>query len=351
MDGRFKFHQPAIPVSTIARPTSRLPSLSRAAAAETNPNRTDSPAGPSRIGRPISSIPAIDPPRSVSRQTLSRPPSAASSYSPRVPQSPATPSTPARAISPVKQSRLESPYRDARPPIAAAKVLDYNQGPSHFQRQSNGPSIFPTRVPLPSNVPVSSEANGVATSTSIGSASNFFPTSGLYRAHANEIASQPSNGLPTLKMKIDAILTRIPDASVDALKELQKLLLENDRAERTFAGLEGHFLISIAKQFSTAFTEGQFTASRSSNLDDNRWFRVAKHVAQTLNQFCLNSVLAKSVEIDAMSPLLDELTLRLLESDGRDGSMKQLSQFLNSIILNIFNHSRRIVIFEFVLFV
>lgn len=80
-------------------------------------------------------------------------------------------------------------------------------------------------------------------------------------------------------------------------------------------------------------------------LDEN--FRLAKHLIQTLNNFCDHPFLAESLTVDILTALLEELTLRLLETDDSSvKKVKDLSRFINMIILRLFATGRRMSIFR-----
>ncbi|KAG5221660.1 Microtubule-associated protein, microtubule dynamics during spindle [Salix suchowensis] len=80
-------------------------------------------------------------------------------------------------------------------------------------------------------------------------------------------------------------------------------------------------------------------------LDEN--FRLAKHLIQTLNNFCDHPFLAESLTVDTLTSLLEELTLRLLETDDSPvKKVKDLSRFINMIILRLFATGRRMSIFR-----
>lgn len=79
--------------------------------------------------------------------------------------------------------------------------------------------------------------------------------------------------------------------------------------------------------------------------DDN--FRLAKHLIQTLNNFCDHAFLAESLTVEILTSLLEELTLRLLETDeSPTKKIKDLSRFINMIILRLFATGRRMSIFR-----
>jgi hypothetical protein len=81
-------------------------------------------------------------------------------------------------------------------------------------------------------------------------------------------------------------------------------------------------------------------------LEEN--FRLAKHLIQTLNNFCDHVFLAESLTVDILTALLEELTLRLLQTDESSiTKVKDLSRFINMIILRLFATGRRMSIFRY----
>ncbi|CCO28140.1 hypothetical protein BN14_02132 [Rhizoctonia solani AG-1 IB] len=68
-----------------------------------------------------------------------------------------------------------------------------------------------------------------------------------------------------------------------------------------------------------------------------------KHLIQTCNAICDHAVLLESLSVDSLQSLLEELTMRLLQTDDtRDQKVKDLSRFLNMVILRLFNTGRKI---------
>lgn len=149
---------------------------------------------------------------------------------------------------------------------------------------------------------------------------------------------------------ISSILSSDPSRSVDALKKIQKILSvgpDNGAASPQYRELAEHtegLVETITLQMSHVFEH-----SNELVLDEN--FRLAKHLIQTLNNFCDHSFLAESLTVDILTALLEELTLRLLETDDNPvKKVKDLSRFINMIILRLFATGRRMSIFRFVNF-
>lgn len=149
-----------------------------------------------------------------------------------------------------------------------------------------------------------------------------------------------------ITITISSILSSDPTRSVDALKNIQKILAIGPEAGpslpqyRELAEHTEGLIETITLQMAHVF-------ERPDNLvpDDN--FRLAKHLIQTLNNFCDHAFLAESLTVDILTSLLEELTLRLLETDDSPvKKVKDLSRFINMIILRLFATGRRMSIFR-----
>lgn len=145
---------------------------------------------------------------------------------------------------------------------------------------------------------------------------------------------------------ISSILSSDASRSVDALKKIQKILMtkpEDGHAPLEYRELAEHtegLIETITLQMSHIFDRPEALL-----VEEN--FRLAKHLIQTLNTFCDHSLLAESLTVDTLTPLLEELTLRLLETDDSHISkVKDLSRFINMIILRLFATGRRMSIFR-----
>jgi cytoskeleton-associated protein 5 len=148
---------------------------------------------------------------------------------------------------------------------------------------------------------------------------------------------------------ISSILSNDPARSVDALKQIQKVLelgpdagpsslAYRDLAEHTEGLVE-----TITLQMGHVFDRPE-----DITLPEN--FRLAKHLIQTLNAFCDHPLLAESLTVEVLTSLLEELTLRLLETDNSvDTKVKDLSKFINMIILRWFATARRMSVFRYAL--
>ncbi|TFK29909.1 microtubule associated protein [Coprinopsis marcescibilis] len=155
-----------------------------------------------------------------------------------------------------------------------------------------------------------------------------------------------SEGTDDITITISSILSSDPLRSVEALKKVQKILSISPEAGSSspqYRDLAEHtegLMETITLQMAHAF-------ENPDNLvpDDN--FRLAKHLIQTLNNFCDHAFLAESLTVEILTSLLEELTLRLLETDDSPvKKIKDLSRFINMIILRLFATGRRMSIFR-----
>ena len=159
----------------------------------------------------------------------------------------------------------------------------------------------------------------------------------------------PHSDVPAgITITISSILSSDPARSVDALKKVQKLLVigpESGRSSPEYLELAEHtegLIETITLQMAHVFERPEDLI-----LDDN--FRLAKHLIQTLNNFCDHSILAESLTVEILTSLLEELTLRLLETDDSSvKKVKDLSRFINMIILRLFATGRKMSIFRYV---
>jgi cytoskeleton-associated protein 5 len=157
----------------------------------------------------------------------------------------------------------------------------------------------------------------------------------------SEDPETPPDSGSNITITISGILSSDSDRSVDALKKIQKILQlgpdggpsspqYRDLAEHTEGLLE-----TVTLQMTHAFDKPE----------DN--IRLAKHLIQTLNAFCDNPLLAESLTVDILTALFEELALRLLQTDdSHDKEVKNLSRFINMIMLRLFSTGRRITVFR-----
>ena len=143
---------------------------------------------------------------------------------------------------------------------------------------------------------------------------------------------------------ISKILSSDPSRSVDALKQIQKILEigpDDGMVSPRYAELSDHtegLIETITLQMSHVF-ENVSTITEPEN------FRLAKHLIQTINAMCDHPLLAESIQVENLTGLFEELTLRLLQTDESESSkVKDLSRFINMIILRLFATCRRMTV-------
>lgn len=165
-----------------------------------------------------------------------------------------------------------------------------------------------------------------------------------YNGHAR--LQSTSNGFEDsadITVTISSIMSSDPARSVEALKKIQKTLTVGEDGGAPYRELAEHaegLVETITLQMAHVF-------ERPDELVADENFRLAKHLIQTLNNFCDHALLAESLTIDILTSLLEELTLRLLETDDSPvKKVKDLSRFINMIILRLFATARRMSVFK-----
>ncbi|KAF9532947.1 hypothetical protein CPB83DRAFT_873879 [Crepidotus variabilis] len=268
---------------------------------------------------------------------------------------PASPAMPARSTSPAPPpARSESPIRPpTQAPIPASSIPT-------SPPQARPRSLLPSRLGRPRTnlVPPSIHHPSVEEPpiSPITDAQDHAPVPGSPRMPgASSTFDEPprsvhstrsQDGSEEITVTISSILSSDPSRSVDALKKIQKILSvgpEKGPAEPQYRELAEHtegLIETITLQMAHIFEHPNDLV-----LEEN--FRLAKHLIQTLNNFCDHSFLAESLTVDILTALLEELTLRLLETDDSPvKKVKDLSRFINMIILRLFATGRRMSIFR-----
>lgn len=157
--------------------------------------------------------------------------------------------------------------------------------------------------------------------------------------------TEPEAPIPDdVSLIISNVLSHDPSRSVEALKKIQKILEmspEDGKDDPRYRDLAEHtegLVETITLQMAHVFDQ---------NILDPANFRLAKHLIQTLNAFCDHPLLCESLSVEALRGLLEELTLRLLITDeSQESKVKDLSKFINMILLRLFATSRRISVFR-----
>lgn len=274
--------------SALPRPASPSGSVRKAL-----PNGIGSPNASSRMPRP------------------STPPAASSGPPPSSPSRGVTAGTPSSRLKPL-QSRLATPKARASPGPSTAPI-------HHEDEEDSRPTSQLRSIKLNT---ADRDFNGLLD---------------------DSLAEQDE-----ITITISSILSSDPSRSVDALKKLQKTLDIAPDAESSsfdFQNLANHtdgLVETIILQMSHVWDKNE-------GISEPENYRLAKHLIQTLNTFCEHPVLAESLPVDILTSLLEELTLRLLQTDeSEDSKVKDLSRFINMIILKLFDTARRINVFRYV---
>lgn len=149
-------------------------------------------------------------------------------------------------------------------------------------------------------------------------------------------------------LTISKILSSDPSRSVDALKQIQKILKvspDEGPSSPQYRELSDHtegLIETIDLQMGHVFDD-------ASSLMEPENFRLAKHLIQTINAFCDHPLLAESLQVEILTNLFKQLTLRLLQTDESETTeVKDLSRFINMIILRLFATCRRMAVLRFV---
>lgn len=272
------------------------------------------------------------------------------------------PASPALAPPPSRLARPASPSNMARSSSPAPSQASKLPGPSHLP--GPGSPSARSKTLLPSKLgPPRSRLNGLPgppsqSTLAAPSAQSRTPADDVFSSNGHrggipsrrsieDLYDQPEdNAADDITVAISSILSNDPTRSVEALKKIQKVLEvgpENGPSSGAYQELAEHtegLIETITLQMAHVFEHPE-----DITLPEN--FRLAKHLIQTLNAFCDHVFLAESLTVDILTSLLEELTLRLLQTDNSpDGKVKDLSRFINMIILRLFATGRRMSIFR-----
>ena len=317
--------------------------------------RIPAPAAQAKPEPVAVSVPAPAPAAGVARLTgsLARPASPSTSRLAR----PASPAIPVRSASPVSSPRPESPSRPS--PAAAAGPSTLPAAPLSPSK-SRPRSLLPSRLARPglarpsaTQIPSSQEPpiSQPATIEPVATPppSRMAPPPSIQEDFFPEPIAVSQSNPDDITVIISTILSSDANRSVDALKRIQKILSvgpDKGPSSPQYRELAEHtetLVETITLQMAHVFTNPDELI-----LDEN--FRLAKHLIQTLNNFCDHSFLAESLTVDTLTSLLEELTLRLLETDDNTvRKIKDLSRFINMIVLRLFATGRRMSVFRCVL--
>lgn len=269
----------------------------------------------------------------------------------------------ARPISPAYAPRTASPTPSAIPqpgsPAMATSKLSKPSAQSHLPGLPSTSGIVRPKSLLPSRLAAPRSRATNLQSSHAPVVPEDAPLDDVFTQSANINGNgRPQNGdvddetqpepADDITVAISSILSNDPSRSVDALKRIQKVLdigPEEGPSSPAYRELAEHtegLIETITLQMAHVF-------ERPDDLTLNENFRLAKHLIQTLNTFCDHIFLAESLTVDILTSLLEELTLRLLQTDNSpDSRVKDLSRFINMIILRLFNTARRMSVLRYV---
>ncbi|KAH8117420.1 microtubule associated protein [Phellopilus nigrolimitatus] len=262
----------------------------------------------------------------------------------------ARPSSPVRATGP----SLPSAVHDEATPAPSSRLRKSSIVPPTSPRLARPKSFLPSRLGPARNGPPTFAHQALT------HADEFAPERPALRQLNGDHFRHPSSatddmaesGTPTpdepeqdvITLTISKILSSDAARSVDALKQIQKVLEvgpEEGPSSPQYRELSDHtegLIETITLQMNHVF-ENASTVIVPEN------FRLAKHLIQTINAFCDHPLLAESLQVEILTGLFEELTLRLLQTDESDSSkVKDLSRFINMIILRLFATCRRMTV-------
>lgn len=309
------------------------------------------PDSPSRLTTPrpgspaISGISRIAKPGSPPRTVRSASPAPSQMGRPSSPMRPKLPGQIGIAIPSTTTVSLGLAAPTSPSGLRPKSFLPSRLGPPKPRPNFAGPPLkVASRQEEPSELPYVNNASG-RTDTSPPSMPS--TDSGETLVDAGTYDDAPVFGAPDdITITISSILSSDPSRSVDALKKIQRILVtkpEDGHTSAEYRELAEHtdgLIETITLQMAHVF-------ERPDDLVSDENFRLAKHLIQTLNTFCDHIFLAESLTVDILNPLLEELTLRLLETDeSHITKVKDLSRFINMIILRLFATGRRMSIFR-----
>ncbi|KAG8743642.1 Microtubule-associated protein, microtubule dynamics during spindle orientation, partial [Ceratobasidium sp. 428] len=259
---------------------------------------------------------------------------------------PASPAVAPRSASAAAASPM-SPTVSSRPHSPAVSTIGRPSSPTSKlpQTAGAGPSS-PVRskgLMPPSKLSLPRTRGNSLRQTDSEPPSRAEPAANGHRAdHDKAKVAEAPTAQDEITKVISNILSNDPGKSVEALKAIQNVLeVPSDQAplSHSFRDLADHtegLVETIVIQMSQTF-------ERSDDVNNAATYRLMKHLIQTCNAICDHAVLLESLSVDSLQSLLEELTTRLLQTDDtRDQKVKDLSRFLNMVILRLFNTGRKI---------
>ncbi|CAK5264576.1 unnamed protein product [Mycena citricolor] len=243
-------------------------------------------------------------------------------------------------------------------PAGMSRIGGLNRpaSPANFKPSrpaSPGPSSLPRAASPVRRTAVPAAPGSSSPTTGIARPKSMLPSRlGLPRAKLPSVASRdpimPAEEPPA---PAPAPASRVPSpppeaTNSDDITVTISSILSSDASRRPEAGPSSAQYRELAEHteglIETITLQMAHIFERPDNLVPEENFRLAKHLIQTLNTFCDHAFLAESLTVDILTSLLEELTLRLLETDDSHiKKVKDLSRFINMIVLRLFATGRR----------
>jgi cytoskeleton-associated protein 5 len=158
-----------------------------------------------------------------------------------------------------------------------------------------------------------------------------------YEQPAQVVPDEPIQNADDIAQLIRSANTSIPQSCVKALKRVQIQLVETPHL---FAGNVPLLISTVTRQFERLF-------EKPAAMDDTQMFRMAKHLIQTMSNFCDLPELLSEMNSGLLEDLLEQLTLGLLLLTKE--THKEMAKFVNMTILRLFATSNQVVLFRYVL--
>jgi cytoskeleton-associated protein 5 len=123
---------------------------------------------------------------------------------------------------------------------------------------------------------------------------------------------------------------------VDSLKVLQQKLDENADAFRD----------NVQTLTDTLMDAMDRAFSPPENLRDSQYFRLVKHLIQTVSAVTSNQDLMRRLSYDHVYAVISGLSLHLVQADRLGGHVSELSRFINMILVQTLSTTERQMVFR-----
>ncbi|KAL7422401.1 hypothetical protein Q5752_003047 [Cryptotrichosporon argae] len=131
---------------------------------------------------------------------------------------------------------------------------------------------------------------------------------------------------------IDVVRTDDPSTVVEALRTLQEVIPVDPRM---FVEHVTALLRALTACMDRAFTP-------VSTLTDSQWFRVVKHVIQTLSAIVAENELVARITRRDLHDTVHALSAHLIEADMLGGDPQQLGRYLNGVLIALLSQADRL---------